>query len=219
LLQFVYRFPLFHSKERREARIILWISLLYPVGEGVFAIYRYAGLAQGDIRYRNGWMLVFLLVWLVFIMLRKVALVDQRPIPYWRKVYAPPDRIAYTARNFALLGLMPPLILGVSLLRDTGLISNSAGVALISNGVLLSLLLFVLVYVNGLPEQTSFLVKFVAVSLAFVLGITGTLGHIITPAFIANYYDHDAERLSGTALDFTPQRHGRLYHRCHPPPV
>ena len=204
LLQFIYRFPAFYPQERREAKIALWISLLFPVGESIFAVHRYVRLADGRIVYRTtGWLLALLFLGLAFVLLRKVALADGRTVPYWRKLLSPPDPVAQTARNTALLGLLPVGVMGLSLLRDISILSESTGAALISAGVLLTLLLFVMIYVNALPEQTSFLVKFLAVSMVFLLGITGSLGHMTTPAFVAAYHDHDAV-LDGTALSFTP---------------
>jgi hypothetical protein len=69
-------------------------------------------------------------LWLAFVVFRKVALADRRPVPYWRKLWQPfgnapwpdrqgrqgrpPDRTAQLARDFALLGAMPLLIMGIA---------------------------------------------------------------------------------------------------------
>ncbi len=205
MLQFIYRFPAMFPPEQREARIALWISLILPAWELAFALYRYAMLARGEIHYRPDWPLVPLIVWILFVLLRKVSLADDRPIPYWRKLWSPADRMARTARHFALLGLAPVVLLGISLPAWGGPHPRIGAPALMSAGLLVSLLLFILSYVNFLPQQTSFLVKFLAVSLAFLLALTGALGHIMTPAFVAAYHDPDTD-LAGKAFSFVPNQ-------------
>lgn len=207
LLQFAYRFPAAFPAERREARVASWLSLLYPLGELGFAIYRYVMLAQGAIRYRPGWTLVFLIVWIAFVALRKVTLADPRPAAFWRKFWQPGAALSRQARNSALFGLLPLLILGISLLRDFGVLPDSLASALISVGILATVLAFILFYLQALPEQTSFIVKLLAISLAVLMALTGAMGHLLTQPFTQSYHNPNSD-LAGKTLRFSPNARG-----------
>ncbi len=207
LLQFAYRFPATFPAETREMGVAFWLSLLYPLGELGFAIYRYVMLAQGAIRYRPGWSLIFFIAWIAFVALRKVALADPRPVAYWRKFWQPGDGMARRARNSALFGLLPLLILGISLLRDFSFLPDSFASALISVGILATVLAFILFYLQALPEQTSFIVKLLAISLAVLMALTGAMGHLLTQPFTQSYQNPNSD-LAGKTLRFSPNARG-----------
>ncbi|MGB4801112.1 MAG: response regulator [Anaerolineae bacterium] len=207
LLQFAYRFPAAFPAEKREMRVAFWLSLLYPLGELGFAIYRYVMLAQGAIRYRPGWTLIFFIVWIAWVALRKVALADLRPAPYWRKFWQPREALARRARNTALIGLLLLLIMGISLLRDNAPFSEYVAFALISVGILATVLIFILYYLQALPEQTSFIVKLAAVSLASLMALTGAMGYLLTQPFTQSYHNPNSD-LTGKTLRFSPNARG-----------
>ncbi len=74
-------------------------------------------------------------------------------------------------------------------------------------GMLFMLVVFAVVYLNYLPEKTSFMVKLVGVTLAASLAALGSVGWIITPAYSAAYRNNHfmANRHS---LRFTPNSRG-----------
>ncbi|HBY97899.1 MAG TPA: hypothetical protein DEP84_28830, partial [Chloroflexi bacterium] len=52
LLQFAYRFPSLAPHQRREAQVVLGLTILDALWEGAIALHRYAMLTQGHVRYR-----------------------------------------------------------------------------------------------------------------------------------------------------------------------
>ena len=131
------------------------------------------------------------LFWLFITFARQVGRADERPVSLWRKLWQPHGDPARAARAFSLSSLTPLWSMTVIILGgDVGL-DDSIAAPLVSLGLWLWLLAFGLVYLNHLPERTSFMVKLVAVTLALVLGTLGTVGYAITPILIARYHNPD----------------------------
>ncbi|MFQ5616229.1 MAG: hypothetical protein ACE5GO_07200, partial [Anaerolineales bacterium] len=192
LVQFAYHFPALLPDRGREARLALWLTLLLPPWEAYYAIYRYARLAQGVVQFRPprvDYVVAAVFVWFLVVLLRQVGRADQRLVPLWRKLWRPQGSPARAARAFTLVGLTPLWAMAVIILRNDFGLSNSAAAVLLSLGMLVGFLAFALVYLNFLPERTSFMVKLVAISLVIVLGILGTVGHLISPDFIRQYHN------------------------------
>ena len=114
-----------------------------------------------------------------------------------------PPRPAHAARGFALVALLPVGLVAALILRNEFVLPESAANALLSLGLLFTLLAFALVYLNALPATTSFMVKLVAIALAFFLGTLGAVGQAITPAFLTGYHNPNFIAEPQT-LRFTP---------------
>lgn len=210
LVQFAYHFPALLPDRRREARVALWLTMLLPLWEAYYAIYRYSRLAQGVVKFRPSevdYVVAAVFLWFLVVLLRQVGRADERPVPLWRKLWRPHGRPARTTRAFASLSVSPLWLMTVIILRNAFYLANSTAVMLLSLGIMFTLLAFVLVYLNTLPEATSFMVKLIAISLAVILGILGTVGQIVGSTYTAGYRnphfiaDHQT-------LRFTPNSRG-----------
>ncbi len=195
-LQFAYRFPTLPPGWKREARIALGVTLAYALWEGTLAVERYASLAQGRVQYRPGLadffpFAIFLWISLVFFRqtLRNSSAVAE--ICWWRKLVQSTGAGAapHAVRALALLSLVALALFSVDILETRHVFSHDMAFLLQSLGALFTLAAFALVYLNYLPETTSFMVKLVGVSLAVMLAILGSLGWIIAPSYVAAYHN------------------------------
>lgn len=119
--------------------------------------------------------MVAVFLWFPIVLLRQVGRSDKRQVSLWRKLWRPHGHPAIATRAFALIGLAPLWLMTAIILRNADYLSNSIAVTLLSLGIMFMLLAFVWVYLNTLPEVTSFMVKLIAISLALILGILGTV--------------------------------------------
>ena len=239
-LQFAYRFPSPPPGQNREARVVLWLTILYALWEGGIAIQRYAMLAQGIVKFRPAvadYPLAVGFLWLAIVFLRQTvrtstsdphATVASLQPPssgvsprgrgseriagdphatVWRKLWRPRGRAARTARAFALLSTLPVWFNVVNLLRGYLILPPGVTELIHSLGILFTLSAFALVYLNYLPETTSFMVKLVGVTLAAMLAILGSVGWIVTPSYVAAY-DNDGFITDKQTLRFTPNPQG-----------
>ncbi|HEY83532.1 MAG TPA: response regulator [Chloroflexi bacterium] len=220
LLQFACHFPNLPSKRKWEARLTLGLSALYTLFEAGFALYRFAALRQGLVLFRPPWpdyalVLGFLWVPLVFVrqavyasrqtrtdLERSAGGRDQFGLAHlWR----PRGQNARAARFFALVYLLPVSMSLVNLLRGYRLIPASLYHASLSVTLLFSLFLFAIVYLNSLPERSTFMVKLVGATLLSLLVVLGVVSWNIMPAYVASYSVPSPE---GQSLRFTPNDAG-----------
>ncbi len=209
LIQFVYRFPALPERLKWEARVLLALSLSYTAYEIFFAIYRYALLFQFDgVDYRpagGDYVLVALFVWIPLTFLRQGLLADERPLALMQKLWQPQGSAALSARNFALIFLVP-LILGIAnILRAYSSMSATVFNLLMSLGILLGLWLLTIVYINYLPVVTPFLAKLSGITLALALAFLGSVSWVLTPTYNATFRPLLTENQS---LRFTPNAGG-----------
>ncbi|MFQ5434968.1 MAG: histidine kinase, partial [Anaerolineae bacterium] len=87
------------------------------------------------------------------------------------------------------------------------ILSGGMTEAILSLGILVMFAVFALLYLNYLPDKTSFMVKLVGVVLAASLAALGSVGWIITPAYTAAYRN-DNFMASKHSLRFTPNPQG-----------
>jgi len=247
-LQFAYRFPSLAPDQKQEARVVLWLTILYALWEGGFATHRYAMLAQGIVRYRRAVADIPLAVgflWLAIVFLRQTVrtsagdrqanaaslqppslrqaqgrlsgasprgrgserIAGHRQASMWRKLWRPRGRAARAARAFALFSILPLGFNVVNLLRGYGILPQEITELIHSLGILFTLSAFALVYLNYLPETTSFMVKLVGVTLAALLAVLGSVGWILTPSCVAAYHN-DRFITDKQTLRFTPNSRG-----------
>ncbi|MBI5295733.1 MAG: response regulator [Chloroflexi bacterium] len=209
LLQFVYRFPVFFPSRKREARIVLGLSLLYFLYEAQYAIYRFSLLlGQGDVDYRipqADYALAILFVWVPVAFFRQAVAADARPIAWWRKLWKPRGLGAHGARLFALIFIPLFALSIVNILRAFSFISTTTYSASLSLGILVTLFLFAAAYLNYLPENTSFLGKLSGITLTLLLAALGLVGWAVTPAHVAAYRPLISDHQT---LRYTPNSQG-----------
>ncbi len=210
LLQFAYRMPELYPERRRESRIALGVTMLLPLWEIGPALRRYADLQEGIVTYRPGnadYALTAVLLWVLLVYFRQMGRADERPLPLWRKFLHPKGRAARSAQRLSLVSLMPVGLTAVLLLQSKADLPTTITSVLLSVGLLFTMLLFALVYLDYLPEQTTFMVRLTAVTLAFFLVTLGVVGQVMTPSFIASYDNHDVIAAPQT-VHFTPNTEG-----------
>jgi signal transduction histidine kinase len=217
LTQFAYRFPRLYPERRWEARIALGADLLYTLWEAGFAVHRGRLLLQdGSVFYRPleaDYALVACFLWVPLAFLRQTiaASRQERDLPgfLYRSglghLWRPQGAAARTTRAFVLIFLIP---VGLSLLnvrRAIFAISPAVFQSSMSAGILLTQFLFALVYLNAIPEMTSFQVRLVGIALVMVLAVFGAVGWVATPPYAAAYRPALADRQT---LRFTPNASG-----------
>ena len=214
LLQFAYHFPDLPPARKWEARLALGLSLLYTLWEAGFAVYRFSALSQGQVYFRPHWSdycLVLGFLWAPLVFVRQAVrasrqnltgLVDLSGLQHLRR---PQGQAARTARALALVYLMPAGMSFANLLFSNRLIPAYLYHLSLSVGLLFSLFLFAIVYLNHLPETTTFMVKLVGATLVALLAVLGAAGWALTPSYVANYRVPSPD---GLTLRFTPNSQG-----------
>ncbi|HRJ42030.1 MAG TPA: GAF domain-containing protein, partial [Caldilineaceae bacterium] len=211
-LQFVYRFPSATPGQEWEARLVLWLSLLYILGEGVLALGRYVALTQGIVRFRPPWAdipLVAAFVWAIVVLFRQTLHASSADPQRgrWQRFWLSPEQPAQAARTLTLLGGLPLLIVLLQLLLLPLRLSAHSSELILSLGILLTLFLFTLIYLNYLPQRVSFVVKLVGISLSALLALLGSVGWILSPGAIAGYR-HSNFLVDRQSVRFTPNALG-----------
>ena len=212
LLQFAYRFPTPAPGQKWEALIALGLTTLDVLWEVVFAIQRYGVLAHGRVRYRPptaDFPLAVAFLWVAIVFLRQTARTSagDGPASVWRRLWRPRGLPARAVRALALLSIMALGFEVVDLLKGYLILPSGATDLIQSLGVLFTLSAFALVYLNYLPAMTSVMVKLVGVTLAVTLAILGSVGWIMSPAYVAAYHN-DRFIADRQTLRFTPNVQG-----------
>jgi signal transduction histidine kinase/CheY-like chemotaxis protein len=214
LLQFAYHFPSPPTGQKWEARLALGLSALYMLWEAGFAIYRFSELSRGQVHYRPPWPDYFLILgflWAPVVFLRQAVRaskqnsIGSKDQSAFAHLWRPRGQAALTARAFALVYLMPAGMSISNLLLAYRLIPAHLYHLSLSIGLLFSLFLFAIVYLNYLPETTTFMVKLVGVALVTILAVLGAAGWVLTPGYVANYRMASPD---GQTWRFTPNSLG-----------
>ncbi|MCA1900584.1 MAG: diguanylate cyclase [Chloroflexi bacterium] len=209
LIQFAYHFPSLYPCRKWEARLALAASLGYTLYEAGFAVYRYdLLLTQETVEYRSINMdvaLLLVIVWLPLAFLRQATCADPRPLPWLKKLLHPHGEAGRALLSFTLIYLILPVLALINLWRNTGEITTALYNIAMSAGALAVLLLFILAYINYLPETTSFMIKLSGITLTILLTLLGIVGWVGTPTYIATYQPALQDRQT---LRFTPNGAG-----------
>ncbi|MBU0492576.1 MAG: response regulator [Chloroflexi bacterium] len=214
LTQFAYRFPRLYPQRKWEARIVLAVDLGYTLWEAGLALQRGGLLLQDHhVLYRPGlpdYALVACFAWVPLAFLRQTLAASQEATGRGRLLglyylWRPQGPAAQAARAFALIFLIPLALSLLNIGRATFYISPAVFQSSMSAGILLTQFLFALVYLNAIPEMTSFQVRLVGITLVMVLAVFGAAGWAMTPPHAAVYrpalVDHQT-------LRFTPNANG-----------
>ncbi len=190
LLQFAYHFPRLDPRKKWESRLLLALSLLYTLWQVQFTILRYLQLAAGHVYDRPtqvDYALAIGFLWVPVVFIRQATFADERDVSWTRKIWQPLGEDARAARSFALVFVIALVLSVVNLLHSLSLVSNSLYQLSLSVGLSVALFALVDVYLNSLPEMTSFMVKLTGGMLTIVLSLLGIVGWVITPAYAAVY--------------------------------
>ncbi|MFQ5435982.1 MAG: hypothetical protein ACE5FD_13995, partial [Anaerolineae bacterium] len=193
--------PEIRPQWRRESRLALGLTLLLALWELGYAGYRCAQLREGIVAYRPpnaDFVTTAVFIWIVTVFLRQAVLAAQDN---------PQSRDARAARRMTLISLLPVGLTAVLLLQGKSDLPTTAANTLLSMGLMLTMLLFALVYLNYLPEQTSFMLRLSAITLAFFLAVLGAVGQAMTPSFVAAYHNLNLIAAQQT-IRFTPDAKG-----------
>jgi signal transduction histidine kinase len=195
LLQFTYHFPAAWP-HRWEARLALALSVLYTLYEAGFAVYRYTlTLGEGHVVFRPEWAdfpMALGLLWAPLMLARqaiRASRQDQVNDQRWalQHLWHPQGQAASAARALALIYLLPVVLAVLTILKAFYLVPPAIYQLSLSVGMLAALAAFTFVYLNFLPETTSFIVKLVGVLLVTLLAVLGTVGWVLTPTYAALY--------------------------------
>jgi hypothetical protein len=216
LLQFTYRFPSAFPRSW-EARLVLGLSGGYTLYEAQYALYRYwLILAQGQVIFRPEWAdypIALGLLW-VLVMLARQSVRASKQSPAGARparlsglfyLWRPQGRAASAARALALAYLAPFGVSLLNILKTFYFISADLYQLSLSVGIMLSLATFAVIYLNHLPETTSFVVKLVGVTLVALLAVLGAVGWALTPVYARLYRPVWPDRQT---VRFTPNVQG-----------
>jgi signal transduction histidine kinase/serine phosphatase RsbU (regulator of sigma subunit) len=217
LLQFVYCFPAPALAMRREAKIVLTISILLALcGIGwtaaALVLYRENGsVALVDL------MTASQLLWTVVVLTRhtirlsfkqevdveRVTSRRQAFLAGMKRFIKPQLRQARATRAFALAYLFSILLLVLAVLADLGVIGADVSNLFVAPGILVFLFAFFIVYVNYSPQPTTFMVKLVGISLVATLSVLGITGFLVAP-FYQEAYSNAAILIDEQTLHYEP---------------
>jgi signal transduction histidine kinase/DNA-binding NarL/FixJ family response regulator len=194
LLQFAYRFPALPPRKKWEARLVLGLSIAYTLFEFQFAVHRFQLLGAGQVIWRPeyaDYLLAICLLWVPVMFVRQAVHASDplgsaglKRLCY---VWHPQGRDARAARALALVYLIPFGLSLINLLAGFYVVSRTLYHASMSLGILIGLATFAVVYLDHLPETTSFIVKLVGVTLMALLAVLGTVGWVIAPIYATQY--------------------------------
>ena len=209
LLQFAYCFP-DPFPHKWEARLALGLSLLYALYEAQYAAYRFWLVSTwGQVIFRPPWAdypMALGLLWAPVLFVRQsVRASKQDPTGFSNlsglyHLWRPQGRAARTARALALVYLLPFGLSLLTILKTFYYVQADLYQLSLSMGVMIALAAFAVIYLNYLPETTSFMVRLVGVTLVALLAVLGAVGWVITPTYAAQYRpvfpDHQTMRFT-----------------------
>lgn len=211
-VQFAYRFPSDNLFSKREQNLALLVCGLFVIAEFITAFIRFTFLADGFIEYRPKYLDLGFLVtgfWTMLIFARQLrhALLKDNAnkaaivrVLFFRRSISRPAR---AARAFLLFCMMPIALALVRYLHANGWLSHILSEILTSVLTLLFTAALALLYLNYIPERSSFMVKLVGVTLTSVLVVLGTMAWLISPIY-ADSYINPSIVSEGTAIRFEP---------------
>ncbi len=209
LLQFAYRFPSRFAGRKIESYVVLGLSSAYALYEAQYAVYRYYDLlVNGMVNYRQAnadYALALILLCVPVVFLRQSIAADPRPIRWPLKLWNPQGAGARGAREFALIYIILAVLGYVNILRAFSVVSTSFYNISLSIGILIALWLFASRYINFVPGGASILAKLSAITLTLFLAVMGTVGWMISPAYVNAYHPVITDYQT---LRFTPNSSG-----------
>lgn len=208
LLQFAYYFPALPEGWRVEQRVVLWLSVLYALGETIYAFYRLVillGLQQ--VLYRPNWadyVLLALFLWVPVVFFRQLIL--QRPgVPWWKVLWQPKMALARGLSSFVVIFLVAALLNVVTIFRSFYVLPAAVANSVISVGILVTMFSFAMAYLSAQPLPTSFITRFSGIFLVALLSFLGGVAWGVAPSY-ERLFQPDVPQ--NRSLRFTPTADG-----------
>lgn len=208
LLQFGYSFP-FNSRPR-EARFVSWFySIVIAVGFASLLM-TFSFDSDGWLRDYHGWVFgalaaqsfrLLAVLWLAVIWLRKIVYLENDPKRNLiKKLLAPKNPETKTIRafffSFSIVLLLPLTIIA----EFFGITGRDLTPLIFSWVILILFTVFFVIYINYLPASSSFLMKFVGITLFAVLS------SLAITSLLANGTVHERyKHLELTKVDYCRQ--------------
>ncbi len=207
------------------ARLLVFTLITIFCVETYIAIARWQLLAHGQVEYRAYWTslpspFVFLLAQLFFFIHFFKAIALDKNLPFYQAlqqtllaIFWPQKKISFkaqSARAFLYFSCIPVVLGLIMLARTYGLIDWRLA-EILSTWIWLGILTcLVFVYLNYVPDRTSFRVKLVGLTLVTVLAILNGISWLIGPVY-SDAYVNSKTIASHSAIQFKPSAHGS-YH-------
>ncbi|HVO38160.1 MAG TPA: HAMP domain-containing protein, partial [Spirochaetia bacterium] len=212
LLFFVYHFPRFRRVESREFRIILAISILLNTGVLCLNVYnhfilqwRFSDTRLWDIYWTAFYAsLTVQFAGAILLLFRKAArLSGHGARSFLARIVRPNGDDARSARNLAVILLLPVLSVAASLAMTYGALPFALATYLTWVGLLLFYLLFVVMYLNHSADPMTLQMKVLGVTLVLILSTMG-----LVALFVGETSAHDYPGFSRlperATIRFTP---------------
>ncbi len=218
LIQFAYHFPSPTPNQKWERRTVLLLTMAYALWETGYALYRWRLLLdEGLVRFRSDTTDIFLaliFLWVPLILLRQSVRASIETQTYttssirlWLShLRSPQGQAAQSARALALVYLLPFALSLIWLADSYKYIPTGSTSIVFSLGILSALFTFTVVYLNYLPETTSFMVKVSGMALVSLLAAWSVAGWVIGPQFVSQYPEDKIPQRQ--TLRFTPNAIG-----------
>lgn len=189
LLQFAYHFP--RPYRRREAELVLLLSILAALS-GLRWSAEFDGILSEVL-------IVAEYFWIIIVLLRQTVRlsseqrgqqcngeVEQNAMArqIWHHVYRPQGQEAQATRAFLLIFLIPLSVATTFSLSAIGWLPGQAVEMILYVGLTLVPFSTVLVYINHIPQGSSFRVKLVGICLVTMLIILSLLGKVVQPLYM-----------------------------------
>lgn len=222
-VQFAYRFSTESQPKSWASCTILALSIAFVSLEIIVGFQRQDALiTQGLVDFRPAWMDLpyvfgFSFALLAFFRHLARAIGHDESQTIGRSILTagaaltgqlkPLGHRAAAARAFLLVSAMPLLLVIVFLLRSYGLLDPIVSEFAACWMFLLIISTFALVYLNYVPERSSYRVKLVGISLTTMLAILSGTSWVIGPVYV-DAYEHRNLVEERTALRFEPSPDG-----------
>jgi PAS domain S-box-containing protein len=188
LIQFAYHFPCPTPHLRREARITLFLSVLLSPLVAWNVLSYLIFIATGRNLTGSDTLVATILLagtfWAIVVLLRRTVYFSTRQTGsgWFHSLIMPQGRTAQATRAFMLAGLIPLIGVVIAFLFP-GSISGYP------NTVTGLLMIFAtgIVYFNAVPEESTFMVKLVSITLVTLLAVLGLMGYVVEPFYQAAY--------------------------------
>ncbi|HSH00940.1 MAG TPA: hypothetical protein VLL52_00385, partial [Anaerolineae bacterium] len=212
-IAFAYYFPHPLPHETKERRLILTTMLLVPTAAILQSIYHAYTIHTSQF---DQWALypslinilnvcqILQFIWAVIILVRHTIYHSAQENPslsWWTHLIKPQNQPARAARAFIFAFSIPIILEPIFVLMRLGLLPGSSQIL---GAFIFSTLLFTtcIIYLNHAPEETTFMIKLVAISLFTFLVVMSLVGFIVAPFYTQSY--QYAPFPPSAAYTFTP---------------
>lgn len=219
-IRMVYFFPYPTPELRREARVVQIVILIYCVSLAtatLIILHEPTLVARGFIRDLNVFSWIALYAFCMIILIRRALRHAAHPERrWWRKLLSPQAPQAIALRNLATIPLIVTFVGLAEAFVYFGYLDRAQYQLLntIFDGG--AIFMAMVIYINYMPEATSFMARLVGISLFVVMVILGQIGLLIAPS-LSRAYEAQSILQEHTALRATFEASTKRYTLDHVP--